>query len=524
MTPATTTDSRSRNLILAAMIFAVSMTFIDQTIISISVPHIQRELGLSATGVQWAVNAYLLALAALFAFGGRLADTVGHRTMVTLGVIVFAGASALCGLTPADGIAEAWLVTFRAVQGAGGAIMFPAALGIVVQTFPLRRRGRALALFFGIVGALTAVGPVADGYLIEWTWRAIFWVNIPVALIALALIAVSRPETAYRPAPMDYRGLALIVAGVGLSVFGFQQSSIWGWRNPVIAACIAAGLVLLVTFYLVEGRTGSPLVDVSIFGIRPFLVENLVLWLTLLAFVPVFFFAAQYAQISLGQSPLKASLILLCFSAGFVAAAQVGGRMLDRVGAKAPVVAGCVLAAAGLWLWAVKMTDLSLSAQAGYVIVAGAGMGLMLGPANTDAVNRASHLAYGEATGITQTVRNYAAGLGIAVLGTIQVFQMRSQVTSSLTALGVPSRQAAAQAARIAQSQGGGSTVAAIPRFVRLDFAHASRTVFLVMAGIMAAAALIACTGLRQGRQQEPGEPQVAPESGAPREEIRCRP
>jgi MFS family permease len=118
--------------------------------------------------------------------------------------------------------------------------MFPAALGIVVQTFPLRRRGRALALFFGIAGALTAVGPVAGGYLIEWTWRAIFWVNIPVALIALALIAVSRPKTAYRPAPMDYRGLALIVAGVSLSVFGFQQSSIWGWRNPAIAACIAA--------------------------------------------------------------------------------------------------------------------------------------------------------------------------------------------------------------------------------------------------------------------------------------------
>ena len=114
MTPATTAEGRSRNLILAAMIFAVSMTFIDQTIISISVPHIQRELGLSATGVQWAVNAYLLALAALFAFGGRLAGTVGHRTMVTLGVIVFAGASALCGLTPAGGIAEAWLVSFRA--------------------------------------------------------------------------------------------------------------------------------------------------------------------------------------------------------------------------------------------------------------------------------------------------------------------------------------------------------------------------------------------------------------------------
>jgi len=132
------------------MIFAVAMTFIDQTIVSIAVPNIQRELGLSSTGVQWMVNAYLLSLSALFAFGGRLADTVGHTKMVTLGVIVFAAASALCGATPKGGAAEAWIVIFRVVQGVGGAIMFPAALAIVVQTFELRQRGRALALFFGI--------------------------------------------------------------------------------------------------------------------------------------------------------------------------------------------------------------------------------------------------------------------------------------------------------------------------------------------------------------------------------------
>ncbi len=173
------TGGRSRTLILAAMIFAVSMTFIDQTIVSIAVPQIQLELGLTSTGVQWVVNAYLLSLAAFFAFGGRLADTLGHRKMVTLGVIVFAGASAMCGLTPTGSLAEAWIVTFRAVQGAGGAIMFPAALAIVVQTFALRERGRALALFFGIAGGLTAIGPVLGGYLTQWTWRAIFWVNIP---------------------------------------------------------------------------------------------------------------------------------------------------------------------------------------------------------------------------------------------------------------------------------------------------------------------------------------------------------
>ena len=248
------------------------------------------------------------------------------------------------------------------------------------------------------------------------------------------------------------------------------------------------------------------------------------LWITLLAFVPVFFFSSQYAQISLGQSPLKASLVLLYFSAGFIAAAQIGGRMLDRVGAKGPVVAGCALAAAGLWLWAAAMTDLSFSSQVGYVILAGAGMGLMLGPANADAVNRASRLSYGEATGITQTVRNYAASLGIAVLGTILVTMLRSNVTSSLAALGAPGRQAAAQAARIAQFQGASSGTAAIPRFVRVDFAHASQAVFVIMGGIMAAAALVALFGLRAGRQEEPGAAETMPGSSAPHEQSAFRP
>src|SRR6202050_4894762 len=141
MSVSTAAGGRSRSLILTAMIFAVAMTFIDQTIVSIAAPKIQADLGLSSSGVQWAINSYLLALAALFAFGGGLADTVGHRSMVVLGVIIFAGSSALCGLTPSGGAAEAWLIAFRALQGAGGAIMFPAPLALVVRTFALRSRG-----------------------------------------------------------------------------------------------------------------------------------------------------------------------------------------------------------------------------------------------------------------------------------------------------------------------------------------------------------------------------------------------
>ncbi|WUH95583.1 MFS transporter [Streptomyces sp. NBC_00433] len=489
------------------MIFAVAMTFIDQTIVSIAVPDIQSELGLSNTGVQWAVNAYLLTLAALFAYGGRLADTVGHRKVVVLGVLIFAGSSLLCGLTPKGGAAQAWIVVFRAVQGAGGAIMFPAALGIVVQTFALRERGRALALFFGIAGGLTAIGPILGGYLTEWTWRAIFWVNLPVAAIALVLIAKSEPVTEHRPAPMDYRGLALIAAGVTLSVFGFQQAELWGWGNPVIGLTIGAGVLLLVAFVLVELRTPDPLMQVRIFRVRAFRFENAVLGIAMLTFIPVFFFVSEYAQIALGKSASQAGQYLLYFFLGFIIASQLGGRMLDRGGAKRPVVLGCAASAVGFYLWAGKVTGLDFSDQTWAVVLAGAGMGMMLSPASTDAVNRASRLSYGEATGITQTVRNYAASLGLAVLGTVSVTEFRNHLRQSLTARGVPASQAADQARSISQAhstaQGGGGSV---PSFVRTDFAESTRTVLYCMAGIMAAAAVVAFLGLQAGLQPELSE------------------
>src|SRR5215468_4359261 len=498
------TGVRSKGLVLTAMIFAVAMTFIDQTIVSIAAPTIQHDLGLSSSGMQWAINAYLLALAALFAFGGRLADIAGHRRMVVLGVVIFAGASALCGATPSGGGAEAWLVTFRAVQGAGGAIMFPAAIAIVVVTFDLRSRGRALALFFGIAGALTAIGPIVGGYLIEWTWRAIFWINIPVALIALALIAISKPPNEARPAPMDYRGLALIVPGVGLSVFGFQQSVLWGWSNPVIWASIAVGVVLLIVFFRVEARTESPLINVRIFRNQTFTVENIILGIASAAFIPVFFFAAIYGQIALDEKATKASLLILYFFLGFVVCAQIGGRMLDRIGAKLPVVLGCVLAAVGFGLWAGKATDLHVGAQVIYIVMAGAGMGLMLGQANTDAINRASRYSYGEATGITQTVRNYGASLGFAILGTLLITRFRAAVTTSLTAKGLPHAVATAQASKIAGPRGGTGNPAAIPAFIRADFAAATRDVLYGMAVIMAVACVVALLGLRRGVQEAP--------------------
>jgi EmrB/QacA subfamily drug resistance transporter len=480
------------------MICAVAMTFIDQTIVSIAAPKIQRELGLSATGIQWSINSYLLALAALFAYGGRLADTVGSRRMVTIGIATFAIASALCGATPTGSAAEAWLIAFRALQGVGGALMYPAALAIVVDHYPVKDRGKALALFFGIAGGLTAVGPAVGGYLTQWTWRAIFWINIPVAVAALVLIWMSKPSTRRRPAPIDYRGLVLITSGVGLSVFGFQQSAQWGWSNPATTLTIAVGAVLIIVFARVERRTENPLMNMAFFDDRPFRVDNLILGVAMMVFVPIFFFASEYAQISLGKNASQASLVLLYFFAGFVVAAQIGGRMLDRVGVKRPVVIGCVLAAVGLFLWAHRVTTLTFGPQVWCIVLTGAGMGFLMGQANTDAVNRATSESYGEATGITQTVRNYGSSLGLAVLGTILSRVFQHKLTASITAQGVSTTQAHHVVANfLAHSSGGSAT--AIPLVARHDFASATQVVLHTMAWIMVAAFVIAIVGLKRG-------------------------
>jgi EmrB/QacA subfamily drug resistance transporter len=498
-TVVTTTTGPNRNLVLAAMIFAVAMTFIDQTIVSIAVPNIQRELSLSSTGVQWVVNGYLLSLAALFALGGRLSDIFGHRRMCVLGVIIFTVASGLCGLTPKGSAAEAWIVAFRVLQGAGGALMFPAALAIVVRTFPLRERGKALAIFFGIAGGLTAIGPILGGYLTQWTWRAIFWVNIPVAVVALVLTYLAKPENDPVPARIDFRGAVLVAIGIGLSIFGLQQSALWGWGNAGTWACIIGGLVVIAIFVREEMRSAAPLIDVKIFRNRAFAVENVVLFIAMMVFIPVFFFASEYAQISLRKTASEAGLFLLYFFIGFAIAAQVGGRILDREGAKRAVVLGCAIASVGFGLWASKVTKLNFSDQLPWIIVAGAGMGMMLGPANTDAVNRASSLSYGEATGVTQTVRNYGASLGLAVLGTILLTVQRSKLTASLQAQHVP--HAAQVAAQFSQTQGG-HAVSSIPHYVSLDFAYATQTVLFVMCGIMGFAGLVALRFLKRGLQE----------------------
>jgi len=500
-----------KNLVLAAMICAVAMTFIDQTIVSIAIPELQKDLELGESGAQWIVNGYLVALAALFAFGGRIADIQGHKRMVMIGIGVFTFASAMCGATPDGGIAEAWIVFFRVIQGVGAAIMFPAALAIVVDAFPVDERGRALAAFFGIAGGLTAVGPLAGGFLIEISWRTIFWINVPVAIIAILLTLRADPSNDPRPAKLDYRGAALAAIGLGLLVLGLQQASDWGWDSPVTIGSIVAGLAILVLFVRTELRTDPPLIQVRIFKNSAFAADNLVLLLISIAFVPMFLFASMYSQISLGFSASEAGGYLGIFFGGFVIAAQFGGRMLDSLGAKRPVMIGCAVAAVGYYLWARSMpgTDPGDWSQWWRIVIAGAGSGMVLGPITTDALNRAPQTSYGEVTGITQTARNVGASLGIAILGTILISENRSHIESAFEKLGASKEQADAVAGSITQS-GGGEASGAIAsggakaedflEAVQTSFAQSTEVVFYGMAVAMILGLLVTALRVPPGK------------------------
>ena len=501
------TGATNRNLVLAAMVFAVAMIFIDQTIVAIAIPKVSKELSLSGTGSQWVVNGYLLALSALFAFGGKLGDVLGRRRMVVIGVIGFAVTSAFCGFTPKGSAAELWIIVFRILQAAA-ALMFPAAVGVVVASFPLRERGKAMATFFGISGGLTAVGPIAGGYLTQWTWRSIFWINVPVAIIALILIWRSRPDDARHPAKIDYRGTVLITGAMALLVLGLQQSSVWHWSSPRTWACIGVGLALAVAFVAWELRTPEPLLRLQIFRDRGFSAETAVLALMSVVFVPFFFFASIYSQVSLGKSSSEAGLYILYFFLGFVVAAQVGGRILDNRGARPAVVLGAVLGAVGFYLLAGELTHLSLSSQWPYIALAGAGPGLMLGVASTDAVNRAPSTSYSEVTGITQTARNFGGSLGLAVLGAILIRRNDVSITGALTKSGVPR----GAAHKIATSFGsnaahsGAGRPHALVHSVQVAFAHSSQTIFYIMAGVMAAVFLVSVRWLPPGRVELPEE------------------
>ncbi|MFD9739821.1 DHA2 family efflux MFS transporter permease subunit [Umezawaea sp. NPDC059074] len=510
LTSGTTGKAGVRTLV--GLILAVSMTTIDQTIVALSAPTIQSQLGLTHDGIQWAVNAYLLATAAAFLLGGRLADVFGHKRMVLIGTAAFGVTSLLCGLAPAGDLAEAWLVGARVLQGVSGAIMFPAAIGILVQSFPRESRGKAMAMFFAITGAMTSVGPIAGGYLAAWTWRSIFWVNVPIAVAAMVVVWLSAAPSPRRAERIDWIGAVLVALGMGLLVFGLQQASGWGWTSPGVLAALVGGVVFLAAFARYELTTHEPLVNLRVFRDRGFTIATLATMVASVAFIAVFFFLSVYGQVSLGLSATATGLLFLKLFLGFVIASRFGSSMFDRVGARPVLAIGGALSLAGFgWLAAIA-TDLDFDASAFFnqqtwpIALAGAGVGFMLSAASADAVNRAIGASYGEVTALSQSMRNFGGAFGMAVFTTLVTSQLTTKLTTSFEAMGATAADArkAVDLVTGAGGESGGAPSAVrdqVMAAVRTDYAAAAQWAFGGMALAMAVLLVLAALYPRDRRE-----------------------
>jgi EmrB/QacA subfamily drug resistance transporter len=477
----TAAPSYQRYRVLWPLVPAMAMVMIDFTIVSISATTIQQDLGLSETGVQWLVTAYALSTAAFIALGGRLGDIVGHKRIVAIGIVMFAGFSLLCGLTPDTSAAEPWLIVCRVFQGIGGALLIPSTTVLVLNSFPPEERGKGLAIFFIVAGLFTAVGPIAGSYLTQyWTWRAIFWINVPVALISLTEFALVKMPDVAHPAKIDWGGAFLSVAGMALTVLGIQQSSVWGWGDPATIVSIVLGVVLLVVFVGYENRQDEPLIDIrEMVASRPYLVDCLLTLALFFTWLAVFFFGSEYFQVSVGQNPTHAGFSILTMFYSFFIASRIGGGMLDKVGPKHPVTLGFAALAVGLYLWGNELTGLTDNGTVPGMLVTGAGFGLAMSSLNTDALDRAPAKSRGVASGVIQSFRNFGSALGMAILGTIVL-------TDSPTVSGTGSGPGAAAGHAVASG-----------------FADALQTAFYVGAILMAVAFVGARLFMPAGRQEK---------------------
>jgi EmrB/QacA subfamily drug resistance transporter len=339
-------DARSWWTLVAAAL-GLGLNVLDGTIVNVALPSIQRDLHSSFSTVQWVVNAYLLSFAILVATGGRLGDILGRRRIFLLGVGVFAAASAGCGVAPDNTV----LLVGRVIQGAGAALMIPATLALIVTNFPPALVPRAIGLWTAVTGVALAIGPVLGGVLTkDVTWRAIFYLNVPIALIAFIIARVaareSRDERASRR--IDYAGIVTLSLGLVAGVLAVIEASSWGWTSARIIGLLAGSVAALALFVVIERRSEAPILPLAIFRSLPFLGTNIAGFALLFCVLGVFLYMAIYMQAALGFSALKAGAMYLPATVPIALLGPVSARLAERFGA-APVTAVgmAFLAAAG---------------------------------------------------------------------------------------------------------------------------------------------------------------------------------
>jgi EmrB/QacA subfamily drug resistance transporter len=440
---------------LGAMCFALFMIMLDNTVVNVALPSIQRDLGASISGLEWTINGYTLSFAVLLATGGRLGDIFGRRRMFLFGVIIFALSSATAGFAASS----TDLVISRVVQGVGAALMMPATLSIVTDAFPSHERGKAMGTWAGVSALALAVGPVLGGFLTEHvSWRAIFYLNIPVAvgavLASLFAVRESRDRTAGRA--VDYPGVLLLTASLTALILALVEGNSWGWGSTEIVALLVGAGVGMAAFVATELKVKAPMIEFRFFSDRNFLGAVVVALIVSFSMLGVFFFLALYMQDILGYSPLEAGIRFLPSTLMIVILAPVAGRLADRFGPRWLIAAGLTTVAASLYSFSGIAVDSSYAELLPGFMLLGAGIALTMSPMTSAAMNAVAVEKAGIASGVLSTFRMVGGSLGVAVTGAIFQGLIKSQLDSELAGSGVT----AAQRSELAHQFGGGSTEA----------------------------------------------------------------
>jgi EmrB/QacA subfamily drug resistance transporter len=403
---------------LGALCFALFMIMLDNTVVNVALPAIQSDLGISVSELEWTVAAYALTFASLLLTGGKLGDLLGRRLIFTIGLAVFTLSSLACGLSST----APELISARAVQGIGAALMMPATLSIISATFHARERGMAIGIWAGVSAVALAIGPLLGGVITEHiSWNWIFYVNVPIGVLAVvaAIVVVPESRDSSREQRLDLPGLATSAVGLFALVYALIEAHSYGWTSARILGLFAIAAVALVAFVLLEMHQRVPLLDLSLFRNGTFAGANLVAILVTLAMFGIFVFFPIYMQTFRGWSPIQAGAALLPWTVMIVIFAPIAGKLSDRVGSRWLMAGGMTVVAVCCLLLSTVTLHSSFWHMLPAFILGGLGMSFVMTPMSAAAMGAAPVDKAGVASGVLNTFRQVGVALGIGIMGAI---------------------------------------------------------------------------------------------------------
>lgn len=506
--------------VLAATIMGSSITFIDSTVVNVALPVLQRELGTNIVGAQWIVEAYSLMLSALILVGGSLGDLRGRKRIFSIGLMLFAIASAACGL--AQTIAQ--LMAARALQGVGAAMLVPGSLAIISASFSKEDRGRAIGTWSGFTAISAGIGPVMGGWLVEHaSWRWIFFINLPLAAVVLAITCWRVPESRDESAGerVDIKGAATATLGLGGVVYGLLEASERGFKDSRVILSLALGIVLLILFVIIEHRRGTrAMMPVALFRSPTFTGANLLTFFLYGALGGLMFFLPFNLIQVQGYSATEAGAALLPFVLTMFLLSRWAGGLVQRYGAKLPLVVGPIVASVGFTLFMIPGAGMGSYWTSFFpaVLVMSLGMVASVAPLTTTVMGTVEERHAGIASGINNAVSRTAGLISIAVLGVVMTGVFARNFTARLQPLDIPLETRAeleAHASRLAAisipEQLKDDTKQAIKHAVEESFVSGFRVVILIAAALALMSALFAWL-LIKGKLQPEGSAAQSPD------------